>query len=196
MYRPRAITFLANFPDFWGTLEPPVQMALRETVDHVQLAGFTEYRLLSAVNIPELRDAILSLIARLSLEQVRDAIVTEPLSELWPAAVARYAESSSFRGSESNFRDLITPFLGRVSSQQTSQLMDAIAGNGQNWDAAGTPDLLFVFVNNLNIVDYPSNDVRNQLYWLLQERGRLVRYMHIFDLFRRDGWSFPGPRVT
>jgi hypothetical protein len=125
---------------------------------------------------------------------VREAIAHEPLSELWPTALTRYADSGGFRRSESNFRDLIVPFLGRLSNQQTSQLLDAIAKNSENWDAAGTPSLLFDLVNNLNIVDYPSHEARNRLYWLLQERGRLARYMHIFELFRSDGWSFPGPK--
>jgi len=193
LHRPRAIAFLSIFPDFWGVLEPSVKMALQETVNNFDLAGFGEYRLLSGVNIPELRDPILSLIGRLSIEQVREAIATEPLSQLWPAALTGYADSGSFRGSESNFRDLIVPFFGCLTSQQTSDLLDAIAGNGQNWDAEGTPGLLFEFVNNLNISDYPTAGARNRLYWLLQERGRLVRYRHIFDLFRSDGWS-PGPK--
>jgi hypothetical protein len=193
-HRPRAIAFLAAFPDFWSTLELPVRMALQETVNNVQVASFTDYMLLSGVSIPELRTATLSLIERLSAEQVREAIAFVPLSELWPTALKQFAESSSFRGSESNFRDLIVPFLGWLSSQQSSQLLDAIAENGQNWDATGTPSSLFDLVNNLNIVDYPSYEARNRLFRLLQARGRLARYMHIFELFRSDGWSFPGPK--
>jgi hypothetical protein len=192
LHRPRAIAFVSIFPDFWVTLEPAMKMAFQETVESLQIADLSEYRMLSAVDIPELRDPILLLIRKLNIDQVSDAIASEPIPQLWPAALTGYENSGSFRASEKNFRDLIVPFLGSITSRQTSALLDAIAENGQNWDATATPGLLFEFANNLDRTNFPS-EARNRLYWHLQERGRLARYMHIFDFSRSDGWS-PGTR--
>jgi hypothetical protein len=190
--RSRSIAFIAAFPDFWGPLEAPTKTALQETVDNADMAEVMDYRVLAGVNLPEFRDSSLDLIEQLSTEQLREAIAMEPLADLWPKAIEEYKDSGGWRHSESNFRDLIAPFSGRLDSQQHDQLLDAVIKNGQNWDAADTPALLFGLLKNSATADYPTQDARNRFYWLLRRMHRTDRYGNVLDLFQADGWVFPA----
>lgn len=105
--RPRAIAFIAAFPDFWTRLQDPTRTALEETVDNAEPAALADYRILAGVTLPNFRDALLATIAGLSREHLTEAIAAEPLMELWPTAVEAYRDSGSWRGSEANFRDLL-----------------------------------------------------------------------------------------
>jgi hypothetical protein len=190
--RSRSIAFIAAFPDFWGPLEAPTKTALEETVDNADMAEFMDYRVLAGVNLPEFRDSALDLIEGLSTEQLREAIAMEPLADLWPKAIDEYRGSGSWRGSESNFRDLIAPFSWRLDSQQHDQLLDAVIENGQNWDAAQTPALLFGLLKNSKTADYPTHDARDRFYRPLRRMRRTDRYEDVLDLLQADGWVFPA----
>jgi hypothetical protein len=189
--RSRAIAFIAAFPDFWGPLEAATKTALQETVDNLDQAESIDYRVLAAVNLPEFRDSLLEFIEELTTDQLGEAIANEPLADLWPKAIDAYRGSGSYRGSESNFRDLIAPFSGRLNSQQHDQLLDAVIENGQNWDAAETPALLFGLLKNSDTADYPTNDARNRFYRRLRGRHREDHYVNVLDLLQADGWVFP-----
>jgi hypothetical protein len=190
--RSRAIAFIAAFPDFWEPLEAPTKTALEETVDNVPAVELMDYRVLAGVNLPQFRDSLLDLISHLSAEQLREAIAMEPLSDLWPEAIDKYEDSGGYRHSESNFRDLIAPFSGRLTSQQHNQLLDAVIENGQNWDAADTPVLLFGLLRNSNVADYPTHDARDRFYLLLHRMHRVDRFEDVLDLLQADGWVFPA----
>jgi hypothetical protein len=189
--RHRAIAFIASFPDFWPRLQPPTATALEQTAENSDAAQITDYRLLAAVTLAQFRDALLDLINNLGDDRLRDAIRVEPLADLWPHAIEKYESSGSFRGSESNFRDFIAPFSGRLNSLQHDQLLDAIIANGQNWDAADTPSLLFALLRNANAADYPTNDGRDRFYRALRDQRRTHLYNDTLQLLQSDGWSFP-----
>jgi len=192
--RPRAIAFIAAFTDFWEPLEVPTKTALQETVDNIDVDRFEDYQILGAVNLPALRESLLLLIDHLSIGQLAAAVAMEPLDELWPRAVDEYEKSRSYRGSESNFRDLIAPFAGRLANDQHDRLLDAVIKNGENWDAADTPALLLGLLRNTNNADYPTHDVRDRLYQLLYKMHRRQHYQDLLELLQTDGWTFPPPQ--
>ena len=190
--RPRAIDFIAAFPDFWPLLQEPTRTVLQETVDKFDPQTLTDYRMLAGVSVPYFRDSLLAVIAALDRDGLAKAIAAHPLADLWPRAVNLYKSSISFRGSEANFRDLIAPFAGRLGSEQHDQLLDAVTENGQNWQAVGTPSLLLGLLRDAPPRERPTHDARNRFYRHLRMR-RVGGYGDVLTLFQADGWGFPPP---
>lgn len=190
-HRSRAITFIAAFPDFWPLLLETTRMTLQATVDNAEPAELADYRILAGVSLPQFRDSLLTVINRLNGQQLNDAIVTQPLPELWPQAIEIYRNSASYRGSEINFRDLILPFSGNIRAEQNDQLLDAIIENGQNWDASETDTLLLESLQNTLQVDWPTPGARNRFYLHIVRMRRTEKYVHVLELIQTDGWQLP-----
>ncbi len=191
--RPRAIAFIAAFPDFWPQLQESTRTALQTTIDNADPAALTDYRVLAGVTVPQFRTALLSLIANLSREQLAAAIAFQPLADLWPRAVEEYQNSVSWRNSEANFRNLITPFAGRLSSQQFDLLLDAIIDNDQNWGASETDTLLLGLLRNTNPSGLPTHDARNRFYQYTYCERHGDTYKDILTFLQSDGWIIPPP---
>ncbi len=189
--RHRAIALIAAFPDLWQRLQEPTRTVLQETIENVLPATITDYRILTAVAVPQFREALLALIAGLTQQQLADAITFQPLADLWPMALQHYQNSGSYRGSESNFAALITPFAGRLSQQQLDQLLDAIISNGQNWDAAETDTLLLGMLRNTTPADLPTSDARNDFYQSILRHRHTDKYSDVITLLQSDGWPLP-----
>lgn len=193
-HRPRAISFVAAFPDFWPLLQEPTRTALQETVENTDAATLTDYAMLAGVTLPQFRAALLEVIGQLDGDSLSKALAVEPLTDLWPRAVALYQESGSYRGSESNFRKFINPFAGRLSAVQHDQLLDAIIENGQNWDAGETDTLLLALLRNTSAADRPTPAGRDRFYQYIRQRRRLDKYEDVIAWLREDGWAEPAPQ--
>lgn len=191
--RHRAIAFIASFPNFWPQLQEPTRTALQATVENADLTVVTDYRILTGVTVPQFRAALLELIAGLTRQQLADAIAFQPLTDLWPRAIEKYQGSGSWRGSEANFSDLITPFAGRLNSHQIDQVLDAIIDNGQNWDAAETDTLLLSLLRNATPTDLPSHAARSRFYQLIHRMRRTDKYDEVITFLQADGWVILQP---
>jgi hypothetical protein len=88
---------------------------------------------------------------------------------------------------------MISPFSGRLTSEQHDRLLGAVVENGQNWDAADTPALLFLLFKNSEIGNFPTREGRDQFYQALREVSRRDRYKDVLELFQVDGWVLPPP---
>lgn len=194
-HRPRAITFIAAFPNFWPLLLEPTRMALQETVENADPAALADYRILAGVTMPQFRTPLLTVIAALNGEHLANAIATQPLDDLWPRAIEIYQNSGSFRRSEINFRDLIAPFSGRINSQQFDSLFDAVIENGQNWDAAETDTLLLGVLRNTAEVNRPTSEARNRFYQFIRRMHRTEKYGEVLTFLQSDGWTLPPPEA-
>ena len=102
-----------------------------------------------------------------------------------------YGASGSYRGSEVNFLELILPFSGHLSSEEFDQLMDAIIGNGQNWDAAQTDALLLRLLQNTPETCWPTPDARSRFYQQVRQMRRHEKYEDVLDSLQSDGWTLP-----
>lgn len=191
--RPRAIAFIAAFPDFWPLLQDPTRTSLQETVNNADAANLTDYLILKGVAFAPFRGPIVALIAGLERDALAQAIAAAPLPELWPQAVELYAHSGSFRGSEANFNEYITPYTGALDAAGLDQLLDAVAGNGQNYAAAGTSTLLLSLIRNAGAGRLPSQPARNRFYQMLLRARRREAFGEVTALFEADGWTPPPP---
>lgn len=191
--RPRAISFIAAFPDFWPMLQSPTHTVLQATIENARDVAEIDYRLLEGAAIPQLSAAVSDLIAGLNRQQLAEAIAHKPLEALWRQAITKYKESPSWRGSEDNFKELILPFAARLSSRQTTEILGAVVENGQNWDAAGTPGLLLALLRNTTIESLPDTATRNDFYRTMRHFRRLNAYQEVITLLQGDGWVSPPP---
>lgn len=191
--RPRAIAFIASFPDLWPQLLEPTRTALQQTVENFDQTGLTDFRIFSGMTLPQFREPLTRIAERLNREEFARAISTQPIIELWPRAIVLYRESTGWRASEANFRDLVAPFAGRLNAEKLEQLLDAIVQNGQNWDAAETDRLLLVMLRNANETDLPTPAARDRFYQNIRGFGRLEKYRSVFEVFQAGGWVPPPP---
>lgn len=189
--RPRAIAFIAAFPDFWPRLQVPTRTALLETIENTDPETLTDYRILAGVTVPDFKKKLLGLIAKLNRKQLAGAIAAQPLTDLWPRAVEVYECSGSWRGSEANFRDLIVPFAGRLRSEQLDRLLNAIVGNPQNWDATETDTLLLGVLRDAAPANQPTHDARNCFYHHIHSQRRAKKYADVVAFLQSDGWVPP-----
>lgn len=190
--RVRAIAFTTNFPSFWPKLDKLTQTALIETAKNTK-AEDLDYHLLLGIKNPELEQSIMNLIDTLSADQLRNILNMEVFPELWPIALKHYEDSDSFRGSESNYQSLISPFCGFISSEQFDDLLAAIASNSQNWNAADTPQLLSDFLVHTPNENWPTSEGRNRLFHALSQCLSHAPnfYAGVFKLLQKDGWVPP-----
>jgi hypothetical protein len=190
--RSRAIAFIAAFPDFWPLLSKATRTGLQQTVDNTDPASLTEYRILAGVTVPHFRAALLRVISGLDRDHLAEAIAAQPYAELWSRAVDLYRESGGWRASEANFRDLIAPFAGRLSSQEFDHLLDAVIDNGQNWDAAGTDGFLLSMLKNTPVAHRPTQAARDRFYQHVRRERRLQKYAEVITMFQFDDWTPPA----
>ena len=191
--RPSAISFLGEFPEFYGRLQEHTRTALRHTIANLNADNLEDYGALVASNIPDFQESIENFVSDLRSDQITAAVAEFPLEVLWPKALDEYAQSGSFRGSESNFQQLIMPYASRLNSEKHDQLAVAIFENGQNWDAAQTPELFLLLVKNTQPEEFPSHEARDKLYIkLAYQHHRRDRYSDVFDYLTTDGWAFPA----
>lgn len=195
--RVRGIAFIATFPDFWSQLDSPVQIAFRETAENTTPEDLNDYRLVSGVRIPELKEPIMNLLNGLNRRQLLDILNLEILPEFWPASLSHYNGSENFNNSISNFENFIFPFTRVISSQMFDSLLVAIERNNQNWDNWRTPRLLLSLLRTRSEQHFPSFPARNRFFLFLRGRfegaANLIdsRYGEVFDLLKRDGWVPP-----
>jgi hypothetical protein len=190
--RMRGIAFLGTFPDFWQRVENSNQTALTETIANIRPAQLADFRIFSALGLAEFRDSLRAILQALTRDQLAEAIAVDALTEFWSRALDIYAKSSSFRGSEANFRDFILPFTGRLGRGHNDGVLDAIKDNGQNWDAADTPELLLDFLRNTALEDYPTQGARDAFLEVMRFHGRVDMYQQVLTELQADGWNPPA----
>jgi hypothetical protein len=190
-HRLRAITFIAAFPDFWPLLQEPTRMALQATVDNADPAALSDFRILKAGTVLDMRHSVVRLIDKLNEKQLAGAISALPLSDLWPRAIKLYRESGSYRGSEANFRNFILPFAGHIKNQWLDQLLDAVIANGQNSDAALTETFLIELLSKTEVDCWPSLDARNRFCLHFRRKHWDAEPNNLLTLLQSDGWVLP-----
>lgn len=191
--RPRAIAFVAAFPDFWSQLQKSTQTALQETVRNADAKSEIDYRILAGVKLLQFRDALATLIEGFSRKQLVEAIAFQPLTDLWPKAIKEYQDSGGWRTSEENFKTLISPYAGRLDREQLGQVCEAVTANGQNWGAAETDTLLLALFRNAMRSDLPTIEARNRFFQCLHRLHQTKKYADVLTFLQSDGWSLPAP---
>ena len=189
--RLRAITIISAFNDLWPRLQEPTRTTLLHTLENINPQDLTDYHILMGVTFTPFRNALLKLRDALPQEQLKTAIAFNPLIDLWEKAIQYYSESESFRSSESNFRNLIRPFAGKLDQQQLDELLNTIIGNTQNWKAGGTPGLLHTVLDNALPASLPDPHTRNVFYRHLRSEGYSDDYENVFTVLQSDGWVLP-----
>ena len=144
------------------------------------------------MGLTEFQAPLLALIQALPADRLSEAIAADPLPAFWERAVDIYGQSGSWRGSEANFQDFILPFTGRLSRGQSDSLLDAIRGNGQNWDAAETDAMLLALLKNTPTEGWPTQGARDAFLEDMRSHRRMDKYEEVIELLKTDGWNPAG----
>lgn len=189
--RPRAIAFIAAFPDYWALLQEPTQTALRETVENTTPENLADYRILAGLTFETFRPGLLRVVAHLERDGLARAVAAWPSPDLWPIALRAYELSPGWRSSEANFQDLVAPFAPTSTSEHMDNLLAAVSASGENWNAGGTPAHLYSFFRNSG-GRLPSTEARTRFFEFLRGMQRLANYEDVITIFRGDGWVPPA----
>lgn len=189
--RPRAIAFIATFPDSWSQLQEATRTALQMTIRNTDPANFNDYRMLAGLRFPQFRKELLRLVEDLDADKLTAAIAAQPHADLWPKAVLIYQGSITYRMSENNFRNLIMPFARHLSSQKFDRLLDAIIDNPQNLDAYDTGELLLQVLHEAQSMDRPTYNARDRFCQAVGSERYSDRYEAVLSAFEEDGWMRP-----
>jgi len=117
-------------------------------------------------------------------------VASEPNLRLWPKVLESYKRSGSYRGSENNFHQLITPFAGMLEAEHIKELFEAILANDQNYYAGATSSLLLLLLRSQPKKTLPPFDDRDKFFNGLAKAGQYSRFEDSLALLQSDGWTF------
>ncbi|HOG48955.1 MAG TPA: hypothetical protein PKY10_00040 [Lentisphaeria bacterium] len=142
------IIYLAGFcPLVWETAGDNVRSKAKR---YLESDNLTEKELLWAVigalHITDLEDAATTNALRLDNERLSKLLHKGELLPkfrcLVPRLIANAHHVSSYRGAEKYFEMLILPIAPILTPDELHQILEAVVGNGQAYDAGGMPEIL------------------------------------------------------
>lgn len=191
--RARAVVTLSAFPNLVARLAPATRIALQQTCgDAATVRGQPE--LFVAATLPDFRDVLVRQFEVLEDADAAAVLTVSAPAPLWSSALHRYGQSGSFRGAEARFDQFILPFVPTLSSENLNELFAVVEGNGQIWDAGGTPERISALLGSV-APHRPSHDSATSLYRHLHRWPR-ENYEEVWQQLEQSGWQRPAPRAV
>jgi hypothetical protein len=185
--RVRSVLVLSSFPELLAKLNAPTLTALTQTL--AASDDLLEHpEVFHAADLDGIGDALIKRFEALDFADAAKVLAAAAPLALWPNALKRYSEAGSYRGAEAFFESFVVPFQNVITSENLDQLLAVIPGNGQIWDASGTPELLEKFLRGVQPVR-PSDSAAAAMYRAL--RYRRERYEATWEMLKRFGWQPP-----
>ncbi len=141
----RVFALLAKDPGAWNWLDEPTQTRLAELVRVQDFENPDDAIVANALSIAELRDSALAAIERAD-SWIQERIVAQcPRVELREIAIRVYGDAGSWRHAERLGENVLLPMAEFLEPEDIATILSTIEGNGQIWDASGSPAIIARF---------------------------------------------------
>ena len=189
-HRYNAFRIIAAVPGLAERLSQQIIDVLNQCIMDAEANTPDDFSFVRAANIEAFREQTLRTLAALSDESLAKAVSVAPVSDIWPLALGKFANSGSYRNAESNFDEFIAPFAGSLNQTQIEEMLVAIGENGQIYFAAGIAKRLKGVLDAQ--ADQPSLDAWTEFYKAVYRYNE--RYEEIWQQLEARGW--PRPEIA
>lgn len=136
-----AFSIIARFTDVRIALSGETNTRLRSIIENAPNSA-ADLRPYEAVDIPEFRKSLTMKFAVLDQSLQEKIVLRFPSEAYWPNVLQSVANARSFRSAEHLFAKFIMPYETKLSAEQLSALLEAVASNDQVGWAHGVQDML------------------------------------------------------
>lgn len=126
----------------WDWLPEPTRIRFRKLLNDADAEMLKRHSAFDASSIPELAGILLARFDSFDKEVQIGIISQTPRREFIAPAIRIYDESGNYRTAEQRGRALIIPLAPLMHAGEVRAMLEAVRGNGQIYDASGTPDIL------------------------------------------------------
>ena len=134
--------FLGTDLRIWDWLAPVDQLRVRRLLETKEVEALKTHSAFDAFVIEPLGVILLDRYKGFD-EATKVSIINEhPKKELVQSGIEIYAAAGSFRDAEQMGQSVILPLVSFFSADDIRSTLDAVSGNGQIWNAAGTSEIL------------------------------------------------------
>ena len=140
-YRSNVLIVLGWFPHLFAELNTAAALSLAEHCRNGE-AMMAKPRAFQAAYVPTLSQDLTATFARLQPDEKAQVITAAPVGLFWPYAIQQFRSAGSFRAAENLFDTLIAPYSAQLNAENVSEVFEAVASNGQIWNASGTSSRL------------------------------------------------------
>lgn len=136
------------------------------TVEEINLVLAIAY----AMDIPELKDMALTRITSIPAKELCKIIAAKPLREYIPFAIDHFSGAGSYRSAEFLGQSLILPLSSLYTNKDINDILLAVKGNGQIWDAGGMPEILLNLLGKTLLLQSETTPAWQDLLIFLKDK--------------------------
>ena len=140
--------FLEMDRRIWEWLEEADRTRIRRLVETADAETLKIHAVFDAFSIDSLRDSLTQRFEDLDAMARFNIISSHPRKEFVAPGIRLYSQAGSFRDAEQLGYSVLLPLSTLFGADDIKATLEAVSGNGQIWNAAGTPNILEHLLNN------------------------------------------------
>jgi hypothetical protein len=138
----KVCTYLEADARIWTWISDPVRLRVRTLLASVALAELKAFSAFDAFAIPELANVLMARFDAFDQDTQIGVIADYPRREFVDRAISIYANSSGWRTAEMLGHAIIVRLAPVFTADDIRKVLEAVVGNSQVSEAAGTPAIL------------------------------------------------------
>ncbi len=170
------IMYFRYLPASWDLVGTAIQNTAMRYLSQVSVEFELMVSFRYAMEVPGLKNTALSRLADISDKAFSPILEDFPSSELVPRSIAIFRKSGSFRSSESNFDDFIMPMAPVLQAKHIREVLDAVIGNYEIYDAGGIPERLVKLLDATGSLRGQTTADWKAFLTEIKSRGDIVSY--------------------
>lgn len=135
-------TFLENDQRIWEWLSEPVRLRVKRLLETADVETLKAHAAFDGFVIHELSEILLERFDDFDSSTQISIISEHPKRELVTPGIKIYSQARGYREADALGKSIILSFIPLLATDDIRSLLDAVQGNNQIWDAAGTPNIL------------------------------------------------------
>jgi hypothetical protein len=185
-----AFRMFRHVPAMLRDVGAATKLRLQAVLENFDFATERSNEAFAAAGVPGFEVHAAGALLRADADRRLEVISELPARALVPLGIELLRSSGGWRAAERRFASAVMPLASVFELSDVPALVEAIAGNGQVWDAAGVPAMLAEFLRQA----FPGGGLRAEPNWLpliaiIGEHDLSRRYE---DLFAILGIQPPG----